>query len=76
MLELAAGAGLEAIQALDDAVLDGGVVADVEVQVAQRLEGAPVATVEHAGLLHVEGAGDDVVVPPRDDQAEPRARAR
>src|SRR6516162_10047394 len=67
LLDLAARARLEPSQPVGDAVRDGGVVADVEVEVAERLERAPVATVEHARLLHVEGAGDDPVPPPRDD---------
>src|SRR4030095_16086696 len=72
-LELAARARFEALQAVDDAVLDGGVVDDIEVQVAQRLEGAPVPAVEHAGFLHVERAGHHAALPAREDDAQPGA---
>src|SRR5271170_5506958 len=38
-------------------MLDGRVVADVEVQVLQVFEASPVTSVEHARLLQVEGPG-------------------
>src|SRR5262245_22132093 len=58
VLELATRPGLEALQTADDAQFDAGVVADIEVEVSQPLEGAPVPAVEHTGLVHVERAGD------------------
>ena len=75
VLEAAAGAGFETDQRLVDAVLDGGVVADVEVQVAVVLEGAPVAAVEGIGAADVEGAGDDPAVALGHDGAEERVGA-
>src|SRR5262245_9933058 len=75
LLELAAGARLEALPPAGDAVLDRGVVADVEVQVAERLQGAPVATVEHASLLHVERAREHPAVAARQDHAQAIAPA-
>src|SRR4029453_16524312 len=68
-LELAAGPGLEAAQPPHDAVLDRRVVADVEVQVAERLQRSPVAAVEHAILLHVERARDPPARAPGQDAA-------
>ena len=59
-LVFAAGARLEARDSVGDAMLDGRVVADVEVQVLQVLEASPVTPVEHARLLQVEGPGDSL----------------
>src|SRR5262245_8449626 len=70
LLELAARTGLEALPPARDAVLDGRVVADVEVQVAERLQRAPVATVEHAALLHVERARDHPAAVASQDHAQ------
>ena len=53
LLVVAAGAGLEAGEAVFDAVCDAGVVADGEVQVLDVLGGAPVAAVEGVALLDV-----------------------
>ena len=75
LLELAACPGLEATELRRDAVLDGSVVADVEVEVAERAYRAPVATVERVALLHVERAGDHLASLARHDQAEPVAQA-
>src|SRR6266704_3119316 len=66
-LELAARARLEAPEPVRDAVLDARVVADVEVEVAERTLGAPVAAVERVALGEVEGAGDDLAILPRLD---------
>ena len=60
VLELTAGAGLEAGDAVLQAELDRGVVADVEMEVTHVLERAPVAAVEHVALPHVERAGEDL----------------
>src|SRR5439155_9073876 len=57
-LELATRARLEAPDPVRDAVLDARVVADIEVEVAERTLGAPVAAVERVALGDVEGAGD------------------
>ena len=70
VLVVAAGAGLEAGEAALDAVLDTLVVADREVQIAHLAKASPVAAVEDAGLLHVDGAGDDLAALPRGDEAE------
>src|SRR5262249_35113844 len=70
LLELPARPGLEALEPLRDAVRDARVVADVEVEVAQVLEGAPVAAVQRAGLLEVESAGDDLPALPGHDEAQ------
>jgi 4-amino-4-deoxy-L-arabinose transferase-like glycosyltransferase len=70
-LEFSAGPGLEAVDSLPQAVLDGGVVAHLEVEERNLLEGAPIAPVEHRALAHVEGAGDDGPVPPGEEDTEP-----
>ena len=57
-LVLALGAGLEQRQLLLDAAIDAGVVGRLEVQAIDRLVGAPVATVECAGPLEEQRAGD------------------
>ena len=44
-------ARFEARDSVVDAMFDGRVVADVEVQELQVLEASPVAPVEHAGLF-------------------------
>src|SRR5262249_56700732 len=75
VLELAARPGLEAPQTADDAQLDGRVVADVEVEMSQLLEGAPVPAVEHAGLVHVERAGDHLAPAAGEDHAQALAPA-
>src|SRR6266446_7623562 len=54
----AAGTGLEALDAVDDAVLDRRVVADIEMQERKVLEASPVTSVENSGLLQVNRAGD------------------
>src|SRR5262249_56219551 len=54
LLELTARPGLESPESLSDAVRDGGVVADVEVEVAERLERAPGAGGGTARLLQRE----------------------
>src|SRR5438094_3572434 len=74
-LELAARARLEPPEPARDAVLDPRVVADVEVEMADRALGAPVAAVERVALGDVEGAGDHTAVLPRDDEHEARAHA-
>src|SRR5581483_5963736 len=74
-LELAARAGLEALDAAPDAVLDRGVVADVEVEEADLLVRPPVAAVEHPALLHVERAGKEVLPAARGEEAEVVAEA-
>jgi hypothetical protein len=58
------------LDAFPHAVLDRGVVADVEVQVTERAEGPPVAPVERIALLHVECAGDDLPALAREHQAD------
>ena len=58
LLELAAGARLEAADALARAVVDRRVVADVEVEEAVLLERPPVAAVEDVALPDVDRAGD------------------
>src|SRR5262245_3213569 len=60
---------------MDDAVLDGRVVGDVEVQVAQGPEGSPVPAVEGTRLLHIEGARHDLSLPARENHTEPVAPA-
>src|SRR5205823_758385 len=57
-LELAARPGLDAPQPVRDAVLDRGVVADVEMEERNVAHRSPVATVEDVALAHVERAGD------------------
>src|SRR5436190_143094 len=57
-LELAARARLEAPEPVRDAVLDARVVADVEMEVAERALGVPVAGGERDALCEVEGAGN------------------
>src|SRR5437016_10450462 len=74
-LELAARARLEPPEPARDAVLDPRVVADVEVEMADRALGAPVAAVERVALGDVEGAGDHTAVLPRDDEHEARTHA-
>src|SRR5437667_328947 len=74
-LELAARARLEAPEPVRDAVLDARVVADVEVEVAERALGAPVAAVERVALGDVEGAGNHLAVLARDHEHEARAQA-
>src|SRR5262249_20213716 len=71
---LAPRSGLEAAQLAADAVLDGGIVADVEVEVAERARRPPVAAVERVALLHVERAGDHLLASTRRHQAEPVAQ--
>src|SRR2546426_5298294 len=75
LLELTSRPGLEATELGGDAVLDGRVVADVEVEVAERTHRTPVATVEGVALLHVERAGDHLASLARHDQAEPVTQA-
>src|SRR5437870_3765008 len=78
MLEIAARTRLEAGEPARDRVLDGRVVADVEVEVAERAERPPVAAVQRVALLHVERPRDDLARLPGDDEAEamPQALAR
>src|SRR4051812_39391091 len=59
---LAARARVERVEPLADRVVDAVVVADVEVQEGEVDGRSPVAAVEHARLLHVEGARDDLAV--------------
>ena len=70
MFELAARARFEAGDSFAQAVVDGGVVAEIEVQVAQFLEAAPVAAVEDVAFAHGEGAGNDLPVTARDEEGE------
>src|SRR6185503_4802920 len=74
VLELAARTRLEPCEAGGDAVLDRGVVAHVEVQVAKRVEGPPVAAVERVALLHVERPRDHLAVPSRQHQTDAIAK--
>ena len=67
---LAAGAGLEALHAALDRVIDRGVIADVEMQELEFLEGAPVTAVEDAGLFEIEGSGDQFRPAISADEAE------
>src|SRR5439155_1216950 len=68
-------ARLEAPEPVRDAVLDARVVADVEMEVAERALGAPVAAVERVALGDVEGAGNHLAVLARDHEHEARAQA-
>src|SRR5258705_6184797 len=75
LLVVAAGARLEARETARDAVFDGRVVADLEVQVAHVARRAPVAPVEHLALHDVERARDGLVAMARDDETQTRAEA-
>ena len=63
--ELAARTGLEALQSGVDTMLDGCVIADVEVQEADILMGAPITAIESTGLLHIEGPCQQLLFPGR-----------
>src|ERR1700683_2208055 len=54
----AARARLEAGQSALDAVLDAGVVADVEMQEFEILEASPIASVQDAGFFKAEASRD------------------
>ena len=69
-LEIPTRARLEADQPAVDAVADRRVITHVEVQMALLAHDAPVAAVQHAALLHVEGAGDDLAVLTREHEAQ------
>src|SRR5216683_5953632 len=69
-LVFTAGAGLEARDSIGDAMLDRGVVADVEVQILQVFKTSPVTPVEHARPLQVEGPGDQLAPTIRANQAD------
>src|SRR5208282_6559931 len=55
----AARARLEALQPVDDRVLDSGVIAHVEVQKPDLAKASPVASIQHAGLFQADRAGHD-----------------
>src|SRR5208282_4142506 len=69
-LVFAAGARLEARDSVGDAMLDRRVVADVEVQVLQVFKTSPVASIEHARFLQVEGPGHQLAPAIGADQAD------
>ena len=75
LLVVAARTRLEAGEAVLDALLDAGVVADVEVQEPELAEGAPVAAVEGVTLLNVDSTGHDLLALLRDDEAHAVAEA-
>src|SRR5436190_13923388 len=74
-LELAAGPGLDATKPVRDAVLDRGVVTDVEMEERNVAHRSPVAAVEDVALADVERARDHLAALTRDDEAEPVAPA-
>ena len=69
-------AGFEALQPGLDAVLDGRVVADVEVQVPQVSCRPPITAVENIPLGHVEGASDGLVALASDDEDQSTSTKR
>ena len=59
LLEIAARARLETVNPGTDTMIDGGIVANVEVQIAQLLERSPVPAIEDPIFLDVERTRDD-----------------
>jgi hypothetical protein len=61
-LVVALGAGLDALQAMGDGIVDGLIVAGLEVQEGVALQAAPVAAVERVVALEIERATDRAAV--------------
>lgn len=59
LLETAASPGFKTLQTHTYAMLDGGVVTDVEMQERLLFESAPIAAVHRCAVAHVESARDD-----------------
>ena len=57
-LVLALGAGLDARELVGDRVVDGLIVAQLEMQERMVLDGAPVAAIDRVGADEIDGAGD------------------
>src|SRR3546814_8925386 len=61
-LVLALGTGLDPRETVGDGVVDGLIVAGLEVQEAEASERAPVASVEGVGGFQVQGAGNELAL--------------
>src|SRR5262249_30256066 len=70
VFEFPARAGLEARDALLQAILDGGVVAHIEVQVAQLFMGSPIASVKDNALANRKRASDYLASLPRNKKTQ------
>src|SRR5258706_11411879 len=73
LLETAAGASLETIQAERDRVFDGGVVANVEMEKRMLLVAAPVAPVHGGVIANVESARNKLAIALGQHQAHIRS---
>src|SRR3546814_2892842 len=62
LLVLALGTGLDPRETVGDGVVDGLIVAGLEVQEAEASERAPVASVEGVGGFQVQGAGNELAL--------------
>src|SRR3972149_4496767 len=67
-LVLALGAGLDARQFVRDRVVDGLVIAKLEMQERVFFGGAPIAAVKRAAPQQIERAGDGLAVPLRAEE--------
>jgi hypothetical protein len=59
-LEITSGSWLETDKLILDAMVDGGIVADIKMQVPHVSERAPIAPIEHAVFLNVERPRDNL----------------
>src|SRR3546814_7764971 len=75
LLVLALGTGLDPRETVGDGVVDGLIVAGLEVQEAEASERAPVASVEGVGGFQVQGAGNELALIVRHHQHGPVGEA-
>ena len=75
LLVLSPRPGFEAREAVLDAVLDRGVITDVEMEMSDFSDRAPIASVEDVALLNVECAGDLLPALFCDDENQSIAKA-
>ena len=74
LLETATSSGFKTLQTHPYAMLDGGVVADVEMQERLLFKCAPITTVHGCIVTHVESAGDDFPLSLSQHQANVRGK--
>src|ERR1700756_1801581 len=70
LFKTAAGAGFESIPALADAMFDGRIVANIEMEKGTVFKSSPIAAVQHTLAADIEGSRDDPAFPLGEDQAQ------
>ena len=69
LLETAACAGFESLPAFADAMLDGRVVADVEMEKGPVFGSSPIAAIQHVRAAHIKSSRDNPPLPLGKNQA-------